>query len=320
MKNKSYIVGGVVLGLGFLYLLIQTKVITLTIFYSFYKLWPLILIAIGLNMILNKYKFVRPITWGLVFTIIILYGVHAQNNFNRRRQNIIMGTSGDLIIEKPNALENAQLKLYLGGLSLDLSGGKTELIKGEYINSTVRYDVEYENDTAAIIELKNRRYMDVFIQASHLISSSRSGESFAWTNLFNFNSLVGECKLNLNTDVLWDLDVNIGAVNSTLDMSELMVERLNMNAGAGNFNLIFGNNNDNTDVKISAGASNFNIIIPEDVGVKINVSGALNKIEYNNISFEEKDDYLITSNYNEASTNVDIELKMGVGRLSVAYK
>jgi DUF4097 and DUF4098 domain-containing protein YvlB len=71
--------------------------------------------------------------------------------------------------------------------------------------------------------------------------------------------------------MIWDIDIDTGAVNGTLDISNLKINSIDLDTGAANLDLAFGNKNKSTDVKVDAVASNINIDVPNgNQTIKIN--------------------------------------------------
>ena len=74
--NKTDMTPGIIfIGLGAFFLLRNLGFIDYWTMNHLIRLWPLILIVIGINTIFQKYPFVAFITWSLFFAIIILSGL-----------------------------------------------------------------------------------------------------------------------------------------------------------------------------------------------------------------------------------------------------
>lgn len=95
LKRNS--IGGLILILiGIFWTMSNFRIITWSIFDVMFKLWPLILIVIGINIIFRDKKMISYITWGLFLIIIILFGFYQQYKFGNNDSS-----NSNLVVENP---------------------------------------------------------------------------------------------------------------------------------------------------------------------------------------------------------------------------
>jgi hypothetical protein len=77
--KKNLSLGIILILIGVIWLLSNLNVFSLSLinvfFHAMGKLWPLILIGAGVNLLLKENRNVKLITWLIVFAAIILYGL-----------------------------------------------------------------------------------------------------------------------------------------------------------------------------------------------------------------------------------------------------
>ena len=110
--------------------------------------------------------------------------------------------------------------------------------------------------------------------------------------------------------------MDLGAVSGTLDFENIATRSINLNMGAGNLDIILGNNHSISNIKIDSGASNLNIIVPQNAGIKINLDSALSKINMDDLNLIRSDDYYISPDYAERDVKLDFHISMGVGKIN----
>jgi serine/threonine protein kinase len=113
------------------------------------------------------------------------------------------------------------------------------------------------------------------------------------------------------------LDVNSGAGELVIDLSELMLEDFRLLAGAGQVTLTlpeFGNFD--ADLKLGAGETILNV--PDDLEVRIEYTGGLSTIEVSNDRFTDKGDGVYeTDNFGSAENQVRITIAAGIGSVKI---
>jgi len=290
MKHDKIIGGIVLIGIGLIILLANLGYLNWSIFYNIIDLWPLILIAIGVNIMFKRKTIVSVISWIVFFTIFIGYGIFYQGVYN----NSINERDQFNIRDNPQVV-TGQLNIKLGGTVLDINSTNTSLIDGIYDGSNYKSETRYtHNNSHAIVSIENISGRLRFLNRKNISSS-----------------------FNLNEDVIWDIRGDVGAVKGTLDFSNLKISNLDVSMGAGDLNIIFGDKYVETKAQIDFGASNLDIYLSDRLGAKIKIKGALNNTNLKNKGWHRVDDYYITPGYEEAESKLILDINAGVANISI---
>lgn len=123
--------------------------------------------------------------------------------------------------------------------------------------------------------------------------------------------------INLNPELSWALSIETGAVKSRLHLENMRLDAVNLAAGAGDIEIVFGNNSTHTPVKIEAGASNIKVRVPEDAGIQVRLRGALTHTNLPELGWLFSDKKYRSANYEEAGNRYDLDLNLAVGRFKL---
>jgi len=61
-------------------------------------------------------------------------------------------------------------------------------------------------------------------------------------------------------------------------------------------------------------------VIPKDAGIKVKLDTALTKTNVTDLKLNKSGDYYISSNYDEADTQLDFDIDMGAGKIDFKIK
>ncbi|MDP4182043.1 MAG: hypothetical protein Q8942_13265 [Bacillota bacterium] len=304
MNRRHLRLGILLLLIGVAWMLVNFKVIgymnITALIASVIKFLPLILIVIGINMFFKNNSIVKAISWILYFVIIISYSIMANPKIgiNGADFNINLGNDNSLkyvtYSEKlNNETKNGEANISLGAVKIDLNSDTEDLLYSKVPSN---------------IKLKKVDYSDGYTDAKI---------KFDKQSYFDFGSGNKSCVFKLNKNILWDMNLNTGAVNGTLDMKDMKIKSLDLSLGAGNMDIIFGAKHDDTKVKINAGASNLNITAPKSSGIRVKLQGGLNHTNLDKLDFDKHGDVYESNNYEKAECKIDMEIDMGVSGLNL---
>jgi hypothetical protein len=293
MNNKHLSFGVFLLSVGVIWALVNFGFIEWTVFNSIITLWPLLIIMAGINIIFRDNELVKSLGWVIFLSVVVLYGQSYSVKIDKTSQ--LEGKR--VVIERLAETKNAELKLDLGGVILDVDSNTSNLVDAVITDPNARYTANYKNgnETADIR----------FTKVKPLIIPQKEDYS-----------------ISLNKDIVWDIiDLNVGAISGSLDLSQLKVKKVDLDAGAGKLEFIMGNLVDNTDVKIDAGASKIQFIVPADVGVRVKFDGGLNKTNLNDLGWQKQSGNVhLSPNYNASKTKINMDVDMGAGKFDIIQK
>lgn len=295
MSSRNIGLGIFLLSIGVIWVLANVGVITWSVIDALLILWPVALIVVGINIMFKNNAIVRAVTWVLFLAIIISYSFVVEDKKSDRNQG--MQESGQYVsFEIKPGTESGKLDLSLGGLEINLDSNTLNLMDAVINDSDIRHSIDYKNgEKTAVIVFDKKNY-------------------------FNFKGRSDSdrrCDFHLNNNVLWDMEIDVGEVSGTLDMADLKVRDFDLDAGAGNLKLVMGNRYERTAVKIDAGASKLEIVVPESSGVRVQMDGGLNKSNFEELNWVKNGNYYQSRNYDYAANKIDMDIDMGVGKLTI---
>lgn len=287
VNTNKLATGAILIVIGIVFLLINLGYISFSILFGIFDLWPLILIVVGINVLFKNKSIVSFITWTLFFIILVLYGLYYGEISN-------IGTTGyNTNFKKPMETLYGELDLDIGAAKINIESAQSDLLNASLQGSNLNYTDTYKNNKeTAVFNFKSKNY-----------------------NKVNLNNKNNNYSFKLNKDVIWDLDFDLGAVSGVLNFEEIPIRSMDLDFGAGNLDIILGSNYSKSKLKIDSGASNLNILIPENTGIKIKLDTALTKTNIDSLNLSKEGDYYVSSNYEEASTKLDFDIDMGVGKV-----
>lgn len=292
MKRRNVIFGIVLIALGLIWLLSNMDIINFDLFIlidSLFDLWPLILIVIGINIIF-KNKILNTALWIIFIIIVITYGF-----FINDTNDVKNDYSEDLLVEMSEGIIKGELDIDLGAAKYNINSynSQTSLAK---ISSNNRFNYNYESGTS-----NNSQRVNVSNDMSN--------------NIFNNKS---NLDIDINNKLIWNIDVDSGASSGKLNLKNVKVQKIDLDLGAGKMDIDFGDLHSTSYVNIESGASSIVLNVPTDAGLKIEMDGALNSTNIDDLGLiESEEDVLISKDYVKKDTNFDIKVDMGVGSFKI---
>ncbi|MEN2774676.1 hypothetical protein [Acetivibrio clariflavus] len=313
MRKKGIGFGIFLIVAGLLIFLIQKGIFSWSIFTVFIDnielTVSLILIVVGINLLFKKYPFVKALTWLAFFSVMIGYGYYTERNVPKSstEKNISVNVNNNqtYVIEHFDTTEKGELKLKASALSLTVGSTESNLIDGTVKDINIQQNIEYKNDKKSVnvkLETNDKKIIANVFQ--NLLSK---GELFIDRKLI----------LNLNSDVVWDLNLKIDAVDSDMDFTDLKIKELDIDGDAGSYKLTLGQEYKETKVKIDADASKVEVFVPANSGLKVKIDGAANSINFKDIEMEKEGKYYISKNYNDAVNKIDLNADIDAGSLKI---
>lgn len=296
MENRHVGFGVLLLSIGVVLLLINLGIISWSIVESFFELWPAILIVAGINIIFHRNQVVKIIAW-LAFVALIV--AHSYFYGGSNVPDFFQGTGSEKVrIEKASEVEQANLRLELSGTELLIVSTSSSLVDAELASSRISHSVEYED---------SKRTANVTFEETHPFGID-----------INFRN--NKNKFSLDENVTWDMFIDTGAANGTIDMSNLKVKSLDIDVGAANLKLICSSKYPSTSVKLDAGASNIEVVVPQGTGVKVKMDSTLSSYNLREPDWEKQGEYYVSSNYDSSDNKIFFDVDMGAGKFDVSFK
>lgn len=291
MENNKVLGGIILIGIGLVFLLMNMDIVSGAILWNLFNLWPLILIVVGINIIFKNNRIISVITWILFFAVLIGYGIIKTEDQDKR----FSSSETNVHMDKLEQTEIGELRLMLGGANVEVyAADGSSLLEGHFTGWPVKRRLAYrDGKKIASIELRN--------------------EEIQWNRNKNNRYQIG-----LNKQMIWSIDADMGAINGTIDLSDVKIDDFELNVGAGNLHLIFGDQYQQTNVDIDAGATALDISIPKNIGVRLHSRGGISTTNLQGQGWIKQNKYYTSSNYEAAEKKIDLDITMGVGKVNVA--
>jgi hypothetical protein len=288
----------ILIGVGAIFLLSNLNVITGNPWAIIWRLWPILLIAIGLDILLGHRSSIGSIVGGLIGLAVV---------------GIVLW----ILIAKP-ALPglNFSGNLQTQHIQAPLNNAQTAKVSIEFATGT--NDLKALLDSPNLIEGDLSYYGSIdFTPSTDGVSASirlsESGGSFG----FPFMGDSGEqWSISLNTKVAYDLDLNMGVGNSTIDLSKLTLTNGKLNVGVGQVEVRLPSTG-KFNFKIDGGVGTLKIRLPSRIGVHIDLDSGLGSFNAGSRLRSIGDNVYETDGFSSASDQITLKIDAGIGSINV---
>lgn len=132
-----------------------------------------------------------------------------------------------------------------------------------------------------------------------------SGRGYSW-------------RVGLTGEVPLDLRLDSGASRSTLDLSQLLVRRIDLRTGASETRVRLPQAGGATLMKAQTGAASLTVEVPPRVAARISARMALGSVSVDEVRFPPTASGYASPDYDTAPNRVDIDIEGGVGSVRIA--
>ena len=260
--------------------------------------WPVGLILAGILIILKQRVFAfLLVMFCVVFGLVSNVYVFDDNSLE-----------DSILINEKKELSNESVSKIV--YELNFGAGELNLYSG----------FDYESYNLDLTTFYPDRKVDIRFDVRNNVEHIRFNRNggFEFENIgkiFNFDKQNEVWDIFLNPSVPIEIDMNFGASAVLLDLSELMVEDLDMDFGASDTEIIFAKFP--TYAKIDMGASSIELKFPKDYQVRIEVDGGLISNEL--VGFEKVGDFYLTENFKYDKEYININIDGGASSLTSEF-
>jgi hypothetical protein len=296
--TRGGLVGPVLLiAIGVFFLLSNLGLITWDFWEAVGRLWPIVLIALGLDLLVGRRSLLGSALVVLV-TIVMLGAGLFWLNLGGGRGEIVTGEVSQALDSATSA--EVAIIFDVGRLQLDaLPADSPFLVTGNLTYDERRADqVRQSYDKQGNVA----RYEIAAHGSSGNIPFGSRGEHNRWD-------------LMLNRDVLMDLTIRTGVGTSELDLSLLNLSDLSINTGVGQTTIIMPGQGQVNGV-INGGVGELIIQIPDGIAARIDVKTGLGSSQVTG-DFEQNGSVYTSPGYETAVDRLDLELRAGIGQVTV---
>jgi hypothetical protein len=296
-RNRGLLFPLILIGIGAIVVLANTGVLSADAVLRLGDLWPLLLVILGLQLILNHTLPRQQATLvGLGATIIIVIAAVAY---------------AALAPAPPFGTRHANSSEHLGGLTaatLDIGyGGATvDIQAGSLGDALYQARIDYPgSDNPPTINLDHE---------SGTLEISE-GSSFAPFHLFG--AARRHVAITLTDRIPWTIKLSGGTANAHLDLHRLPLAKLEISGGLSRMNAQLPNPKGTVVIDISGGVSNLTLRAPAGAQWHVAVSGGVSGLRINGSLFAAigGDFQQQSPGYASASDRYDIEISGGASRV-----
>lgn len=297
MKHNKIHNGIILIIIGIILLLASFNLIHISIgglISNVFRLWPLILICVGINILFSKYAWIKSVTFVLFVVVIIGVTVVDDSQWDVHTSAGFENISNSFSVDKQDDVKYGELYYNLTASSLDIRETSDYLLDAD-INNINMQAAQEKKDDKYTIDIRSKKRFNIFYTQAHGKKDS----------------------IALNNGMEWDINVNVAALDAEIYLKNINVKDLDINTGAGQTDVYFGDKY-NTDVFINAGAGEVDLHVPKSTGVKIKINGAIKDVNFEDIYMKKNEDnYYVSDNYASADNTLTIKVNIGVGQIKL---
>ncbi|MBL1408112.1 LiaI-LiaF-like domain-containing protein [Sphingobacterium faecale] len=270
-------------------------------FWALIPYWPLLIIAIGANLIFQNRPhgiFILSVI-NICLCIFLGYkGMTSTERFNfgnhvtYRTAEDTLGTAPVVEAAFLPGTERATLEFNVGASTISIdSTAPRQLLKAYTKNGNVGLKLEHNGDS-----LHPRLELHSAIKQQ--------------------NNQQNNIQLALHRSPLWDLTINMGAASFIGDFTKHSIEKIEINAGAASLKLTFDMPHvAESNIEINTAASSCEINIPKDAACRLEMESILTSKKFE--GFHKKDDVQQTDNYDTAEKKYIIKITGAANSLKI---
>lgn len=259
--------------------------------------WGAVLILLGGLLLLNNLGILRVDVWRIFWPVVlILLGLATLLGSVMRRP----AAEGRPVMIPLEGASSARLRIRYGAGRLRLGAGAGP---GELVSGTFAEGVDHHSRRVGdVLEVEVRVPEDSFPDV--LLPWAWGPASRDWT-------------MGLTPDVPLSIEMETGANEARLDLTDLRVTDLRLKTGASSTDLTLPARAGHTRVRVEAGASALNVRVPTGVEARLRFRGGLSSVDADPTRFTRTGDVYQSAGYDTAENRAEIDVEMGAGSVSL---
>ena len=126
-----------------------------------------------------------------------------------------------------------------------------------------------------------------------------------------------EVKIRLNSNPIWDINLEVGAGESIFDLSAFKIQSLRVKGGVASYKIKLPEPVTIMDVTADTGVAEVNIKVPEAAACRIIIDSGLSSRDFSGFDKQADGSYQ-TSNYSTSTKKINIHLQGGLSSFEVS--
>jgi len=286
-----------ILFIGFIFLWMSLGFIRWNMIFQFLRLWPLLFVVVGLDLILRKTRFsslriaipiiVMSVTFGLI-------NVAQDGNIFHPRTIEKQKISRDVLSSE--RVSDLDLNFYSGKLRIE--DGASELL---------RADMSMPKGEDPNLFFKSFEKEDLYQISDNDVSNYVFSP---WDNdhLWDFR---------LNNEAPFKLNVKTYASINEADLSNLSVTEINLDTNFSSNRIIVGQKT--SKLNVNANGSYIILEIPKKMGIKIKLEKMFISDNFSDLNLSQGFKEYMSANYAESEKKVDVFLNLKLSQIEVRF-
>jgi hypothetical protein len=311
MPKISTIRWGIILiGVGLILLADNLGYVGSYVWVELLALWPVLLIAIGIELAFKKSQMkMLALLSPLIILIAFIYAISASwTNDSYESYRIFSKHSSKttkLQLEEFTVGSDSDIK----SLDVEIDFGVGELWLGPSSDKLFDGDFEYRRRKPLCRYDSDGDEGRVRIQTKDMTRF----------NFFDRKQYKNDARIFIADYIPLNLDIDIGAADIELDLSELMVTDLILDSGAAKVDLKIGCRAEDVKIDLDTGASLIRLLVPHEMGLKIDADIALTSTNFRSMDLEKRGGNYYSDNYDTCQCRAEIGIDSGVSRIELDY-
>jgi hypothetical protein len=254
-RARSFFWPLLLIALGTVFLLSNLGLLPGNIWNLLWRFWPVLLIIAGVDVLLGRRSTLGSILV-IALTLLLVGGAVGLSFFAREIPGIVEIVDNvelrQAFIAHPRAgLERAEV-----GINWPSAPGQLSVLRDS--NNVIEGDLNYYGDLTFEVSTRgNQARIDLGSQVSGMFISPAT-----------FDAGNDRWDVYLSPDVRFDLDFNMGSGRTVLDLAELQVEELRIDAGSGFVRLTMPRQG-TIRASIDGGSGAIQIVLPEGMEARV---------------------------------------------------
>jgi hypothetical protein len=303
-RNRPGVAGPLILiAIGVLLLLNQMGRLPWDIWMTLWRFWPVIFILIGVDILVGASRSTLVYVVGLLLALVIIGGSVAYIVWQGGVAPVVEPAAGtETIAETLQDADSGRITLRPGVARLQVGALKdsVDFAEGqiEYSQYSLQVEKQYSvTGGRATLSLRARG------KSGQFWSPRRNNVGERWD-------------LSFTSRVPLEISIDSGVGSVSLDLSELKVTQLDVNAGVGTTTITFPNAAGLTKASIDGGVGSITVRIPSNVGVRMRVSRGIGSVNLGRRMVHSGNEYT-SENYATAEYRLELDINVGIGSVSV---
>jgi hypothetical protein len=307
MKISSIRWGVILLGIGLMFLAINLGYLSHHVWWNLIRLWPIFLIAIGIELIfrggrLRILAFLSP----LIIAAAFAYAAFGDNQYDSYDWHYSYRSDDTNYSQDTKRYEFAR-EDSLKNLQVNFDFAVGEIWVGPTSNSLFSGDFEYWRDSPSCRMERTDTGAKIFVE---------SPQSHGW-RFFGRSHSNNDARIFIGDYLPVDLRFKSAAASVDMDLSEMIVEKIDIDAGASKIDLKLGCRANEIAIRLESGASKVHLNVPSEMGLRIKMDTALSPNNFRNLGLRKTLDGYESDNYSSAACKADMVLNSGVSVVEI---